>query len=117
LDSKGELMKLKTILFSLLLSASAAADTRLTVPLVWEHLAREEGLEVFMSAPVLGGNVFFQRWIDGRQVVSIELATGETCATSGSKMVAVTLRCGTKVGYYWLTKKPKGNIQLEWVSK
>jgi hypothetical protein len=110
-------MKIKTILAILFATSLASAETRVTVPLAWEHLAREENLEVFMSAPVLGGNVFFQRWRDGRQVISIELATGETCATSGSKMVATTLRCGTKVGYYWLTKRPKGNAQLEWVSK
>jgi hypothetical protein len=110
-------MKIKTILAFLFVTSLASAETRVTVPLAWEHQAREENLEVFMSAPVLGGTVFFQRWRDGHQVISVELSTGETCGTSGSKMTAVTLRCGTKAGYYWLTKKPRVNAQLEWVSK
>lgn len=106
------------ISFVLLLSATASAETHLTIDLDWQHQPRQDlNLAVFMEADVPQARVTFRRWDSGQQSVDIKLSNGTVCSTTTSKMMAMMLKCGNAAGFYWFVKNPAARGQLEWITQ
>jgi hypothetical protein len=69
-----------------------------------------------MEAKVPYARIIFQRFETGKQTFTLEFEDGNVCASTTGKDTALTLKCGTKGGYYWLTKVAKNDAKLEWIT-